>query len=169
MAKLLSVKELIASINADAARPELNEEKTAYSDASVTHLTQQFEQSMPFIKVEPNDKGEHQLTIDNMNTLDKYRANFHEALGTVTAPIIADAVKSDPEIGAMELQLKVGETTFSTAFARPTGDKPSQKEYAASIGFGYSTLKNSALGGKIAREFAKNFLETDTDDEEDEE
>lgn len=169
MTKIVSVKELIAAINADAVKPVLNDENTDYTDECKTALVAEFEQKMPFIKVTPNDKGEHQLTVDNMNTLDKYRANFHEALGTVSSTLIAQAAKKDPEIGAMELQLNVGDTTFSTAFARPTGDNPSQKDYAASIGFGYSTPKNAALGGKISREFAKQFLESDEEENDDEE
>ena len=67
------------------------------------------------------------------------------------------------------MTLDVGKTTFSTAFARPTGDNPSQKEWAASIGFGYSTIKNKSLEGALRRDFAKGFLEVEEEDEEDEE
>jgi len=169
MSKVVSVKDLIAALNADAAEGKIELDKEFdYSPESKAKLVGEFSKAMPTIKVEPNEKGEHQLTIDNMNTLDKYRANFHEALGTITAPLVAAAAKADPELGAMEAKLEVGDTVFSTAWARPTGDAPTQKEYAASIGFGYSTPKNSALGGKIAREFAKNFLEQEEDEEDEE-
>lgn len=167
--KTLSVKDLIASINADAAAPIVLDEEHAYSKDSEARLIGEFSEGMPVIKVEPNEKGEHKLTIDNMDVLDKYRANFHEALGTVTAPLIAERAKADPEVGAMEVKLKVGETTFSTAWARPTGDTPSQKELAASIGFGYSTIKNKGLEGKVRKEFAKAWLEADDEDEGDDE
>lgn len=169
MTKILSVKDLIASINADAkAAVELNEER-AYTTEAETLLVAEFSEGMPVIKVEPNDKGEHKLTIENMDAIDTYRANFHEALGTITAPLIATAAKADPEIGAMEVKLDVGKTTFSTAFARPTGDNPSQKELAASIGFGYSTVKSKGLEGKVRKEFAKLWMEADEEDEGDDE
>ncbi len=167
--KFLSAKDLIAAINADAAKPVVLDEEHAYSKDTEEHLISEFSAGMPVIKVEPNDKGEHKLTIDDMNAVDKYRANFHEALGTITAPLIAAKAKADPEIGAMEVKLQVGETTFSTAFARPTGDNPSQKELAASIGFGYSTVKNKGLEGKVRKEFAKAWLEADEEEDGDDE
>lgn len=166
--KINSVKDLIAAINKDAKEPIVLNEENTYSTESETKLIAEFAEGMPLIKVEPNDKGEHKLTIENMDSLDKYRANFHEALGTITAPMIADKAKADPEIGAMEVKLKVGETTFSTAFARPTGDTPSQKDLAASIGFGYSTVKNKGLEGKVRKEFAKLWIEEDEDEGDDE-
>ncbi|QVW28776.1 hypothetical protein pEaSNUABM8_00279 [Erwinia phage pEa_SNUABM_8] len=167
--KIHSVKDLIAAINNDAKAPVELDAEHAYSADTENKLLADFSANMPTIKVEPNDKGEHQLTIENMDSLDKYRANFHEALGTVTAPLIAEKAKADPEIGAMEVKLKVGETTFSTAFARPTGDAPTQKELAASIGFGYSTIKNKGLEGKVRKDFAKLWLETEEEDEGDDE
>ncbi|QVW55689.1 hypothetical protein pEaSNUABM9_00108 [Erwinia phage pEa_SNUABM_9] len=167
--KIHSVKDLIAAINKDAKAPVVLDAENAYSAESEAKLITEFSEGLPVIKVEPNDKGEHKLTIENMDTLDKYRANFHEALGTITAPLIADKAKNDPEIGAMEVKLKVGETTFSTAFARPTGDEPSQKDLAASIGFGYSTIKNKGLEGKVRKEFAKLWLEAEEEDEGDDE
>lgn len=168
--KITSAKDLIAAINADAKAGlvELDKEND-YSPESKAKLVGEFSNGMPFIKVEPNDKGEHQLTIDDMNAVDKYRANFHEALGTITAPLIAERAKNDPEIGAMEVKLQVGDTVFSTAFARPTGDAPTQKELAASIGFGYSTVKNKGLEGKVRKDFAKLWLEQEDEEEGDDE
>lgn len=168
--KFLSAKELIAAINADAAEGLIAlDNENDYSPECKAKLVGEFSAGMPVIKVEPNEKGEHKLTIDDMNAVDKYRANFHEALGTITAPLIAAKAKADPEIGAMEVKLQVGDTTFSTAFARPTGDAPTQKELAASIGFGYSTTKSKALEGKIRKEFAKAWLEADDEEEGDDE
>lgn len=165
MAKILSAKELIAAINADAKSVALDSDNQLRPEDRV-HLVSQFEKGAPTIVVTPNEKGEHQLTIENMDTIDTYRANFHEAYGSITKDLIGEAVRKDPEIGALEVDLEVGKTKFSTAFARPTGDAPSQKDWAASVGFGYSTVSNKALEGKLRKEFAKSFLEVEEEDEE---
>ncbi|QQO90750.1 hypothetical protein pEaSNUABM42_00265 [Erwinia phage pEa_SNUABM_42] len=167
MAKMTSVKDLIADLNA-GAKTELVERRL--TEESVTNLVRGFEEGTPTIKVTPNEKGEHKLTIADMDTMDQYRANFHEAFGSITKDLIGEEARKDPELGAMEVTLDIGKTTFSTAFARPTGDAPSQKEWAAAIGFGYSTIKNKALEGALRRDFAKGFLEVEEgEDEEDEE
>lgn len=163
MSKIVSAAALIAELNG-TAKTELVERRL--SDDSVANLVRGFEESAPSIKVTPNEKGEHKLTIADMDTMDTYRANYHEAFSSITKDLVGEEARKDPELGAIELSLDIGKTTFTTAWARPSGDKPTQKEYAASIGFGYATPTNKALEGKLRKEFAKGFLEVEEEDEE---
>lgn len=156
--KAMTVKELTAAMNEAALG--LADDALTFNEASVEALTKSYESALPTIKTE---HGEHKITIDDVTAIDNSVAKWHEAYSSVTSGIIAEKVK-DPEIAAMELSVEIGSRNFSTTFSRPTGDAPTQKEYAASIGFGYSTPKSKALEGKVRKEFAKKFFE-----EEDEE
>ena len=70
MAKMTSVKDLIADLNA-GAKTELVERRL--TEESVTNLVRGFEAGTPSIKVTPNEKGEHKLTIADMDVMDQYR------------------------------------------------------------------------------------------------
>ena len=155
--KAMTAKELVASLN--ALTIELDEDNK-FGKETIESLTANYSDALPTIKTE---HGEHKITIDDVTTIDESISKWHEAYSIVTSDIIAEKAK-DPEIAALELDIGIGKRTFTTTFSRPSGDAPTQKEYAASIGFGYSTPKSKSLEGKVRKEFAKKFFE-----EEDEE
>lgn len=145
--KIISTKDLL-----DLLKPEvkLNEDKTNVVPEPIQAL---FEKNLP--------EG---LTMDTVNTLDTYRGRFWEAFSQAGSEVISTEAKSNADLGAMELAVDIGQHRMSVAFARPTNENPTVKDWQSSIGFGYGVSKPDAIEKKYAKAFAKMMI--DDEDEE---
>lgn len=158
--KVTSIKELNALIEAiDGPTVVLNEDLSLKAEP----LEQIYVDTLPLIKVGETD---YRLTLDDANAVRQHDANFLEAYGGIASGVIVDRARADKDIAALDLKLDIGNASFSTVFARPTGDEPTKKEWEASIGFGYGVPKSKALEGKLRKGFASAMMASDEEDEE---
>lgn len=130
----------------------------------VVELAKVYDVTLPTTKV---GDVEYKFTMADADALRQHDANFLEVYGEVTADLIRDAVKENEDIGALELKAEIGNASFTTAFARPTGENVNKKDWAASLGFALGTPKPKALEGKVRKAFATAMMSAM--DEEDEE
>lgn len=158
--KVTSIKELSALIDAiEGPTVVLNEDLSLKAEP----LQKLYEETLPTTKI--NDL-EYRFTLEDANALRQHDANFLEVYGGIASGVIVDRAKADKDIGALDLKLDIGNASFSTVFARPTGDEPTKKEWEASIGFGYGVPKSKALEGKLRKGFASAMMADDEEDEE---
>lgn len=112
----------------------------------------------------------HDLKQNQVDDLDKFRSNLFEAIGTVSSERIAEVAKEDDDLNAAEIQHSLGTVRFSTAWSKPTTEKPTEKEMSASIAFGMAVQTPTALRKAVPNAFAKTLLEDigaeDGDEEE---
>ncbi|EBH2591554.1 hypothetical protein LPQ46_004400 [Salmonella enterica] len=162
MAEVTSMKalhKLIAELDTPAAT--LSEDLALNADP----LVKIYEETLPVTKVGDVD---YRFTLEDADALRQHDANFTELFGGVAGGLIADRAKADSDIGALDLTLDIGNAAFSTVFSRPVTENPTQKEWAASISYGFGSPKSKALEGKLRKEFAKSMMATDEEDEDDE-
>ncbi|ANZ48286.1 hypothetical protein ASESINO_273 [Erwinia phage vB_EamM_Asesino] len=158
--KVTSIKELSALIDAiEGPTVVLNEDLSLKAEP----LQKLYEETLPTTKI--NDL-EYRFTLEDANALRQHDANFLEVYGGIASGVIVDRAKADKDVAALDLKLDIGNASFSTVFARPTGDEPTKKEWEASIGFGYGAPKSKALEGKLRKSFAAAMMAGDEEDEE---
>ncbi|QXO09705.1 hypothetical protein pEaSNUABM11_00281 [Erwinia phage pEa_SNUABM_11] len=166
--KIHSLKDLIAALAPeDKAIVEISKDNgltTEVKDA----VNAVYADTLPTVTIEvPEDhKGKlaYQVTPENMDQFRKHDANFLEAYGTVLTPLVGEHVRANADVAQMDLTTEVGNSKFSVVFARPTGETPSEKEWASSVGFGYATPKAKSLEGKVRKDFGKSFFETEDEE-----
>ncbi|EJN4219830.1 hypothetical protein NP764_003986 [Salmonella enterica] len=162
MAQVTSIKELnkmIAELESPAAT--LSDDLALNAEP----LVELYTSTLPVTKVGDVD---YRFTLEDADALRQHDANFTELFGGIAGGLIADRAKADSEIGALDLTLDIGNAAFSTVFSRPVTENPTQKEWAASISYGFGSPKSKALEGKLRKEFAKSMMATDEEDEDDE-
>lgn len=162
MAQVTSIKELnkmIAELESPAAT--LSDDLALNAEP----LVELYTSTLPVTKVGDVD---YRFTLEDADALRQHDANFTELFGGVAGGLIADRAKADSDIGALDLTLDIGNAAFSTVFSRPVTENPTQKEWAASISYGFGSPKSKALEGKLRKEFAKSMMATDEEDEDDE-
>lgn len=161
--KVMSNRELFEVLSAEVIKVDdhnvLDQEpiKAIYADVTPTL-------SIVIPEDHKGSKLDYKLTVDDLDGINKFNSNFLEVYGKSASAKIGELVRDNKDIAALDLTVSCGTTEFSTVFARPTAEEPTEKEWAASIGFGMSHPKSKALEGKIRKEFGKSFFE-----EEDEE
>ncbi|EFZ6456868.1 hypothetical protein A7C00_000082 [Shigella flexneri] len=160
MAKVTSIKDLAAMIDAlETPAMTMNDDLVVNADPMVKI----YEETLPVIKVNDTD---YRLTLKDADAVRQHDANFLEVYGKVASGLIVEKAKADSEMAAMDITTEIGNASFSTVFSRPTGDTISQKEWAASIGFGYGVPKSKALEGKLRKQFAADMMASDDEDDE---
>lgn len=101
----------------------------------------------------------HGLKQEVVDDLDKFRTNLFEAFSTVAAKQIATVVKEEEDLNAAEIQMNIGQVSYNASWARPASEKPTEKEWAASIGFGMGMPQPKALRKAVPNNFAQYMLE----------
>jgi len=109
-------------------------------------------------------KLEYQLTTADMDGIDKFKANYLGAFGTLAATHVGELARGNEEIAALDLTHTAGSTQYSTVWSRPTNETPTQKDYNSSIGFGMSSPKPKSLEGAVRKAFGASFFETEDDE-----
>lgn len=166
--KLTSLKDLVAALAPEEkAIIEINKDNGLSAEVKES-VNRVYAETLPTLTVDvPEDhKGKltYQVTPENMDSFRKHDANFLEAYGTVVAPVMGARARNNTDVAQLDLTVNVGNADFSAVFARPTGETPTEKEFASSIGFGYSTPKAKSLEGKIRKDFGKSFFETEDEE-----
>lgn len=166
--KLHSLKDLVAALSPEDESIITINENNGLDGAVKDRVNEAYAATLPTLSLEvPEDhKGKlvYQVTPTDMDGFRKHDANFGEALGSIVAPVVAAHVKANEDVAQLDLTVNVGNADFSTVFARPTSETPSEKEWASSIGFGYSTPKMKSLEGKVRKDFGKSFFETEDEE-----
>ncbi|QVW55220.1 hypothetical protein pEaSNUABM29_00180 [Erwinia phage pEa_SNUABM_29] len=162
MAEVTSMKQLNKILAELEEAPAVLAEDMALKAEPMIKL---YTETLPTTKVGDVD---YRFTLEDADALRQHDANFGELFGGVANGLILGAAKDNKDIAALDLTLDIGNASFSTVFSRPVTENPTQKEWAASISYGFGTPKSKALEGKLRRDFAKDMMASDEDDEDEE-
>tara|TARA_Y100001956_G_scaffold9851_1_gene8637 strand:- start:1642 stop:2100 length:459 start_codon:yes stop_codon:yes gene_type:complete len=109
----------------------------------------------------PND-----WTMTDVTTFTDYTKNFMGAYGEVGGTALAELVKANENIEAIEAVVDCGGVSFGNFFSRPMNEDPTEEDFAASFGFGIALPKPTELESKIRPALGKIFLNDDEDEDE---
>lgn len=91
------------------------------------------------------------LTRKQYDTAEKYRAEFQASLVEAALPKAVEALKADKNLGFLQLDTRVGRTSFGAVLTRPTCENPTVDNYKDGISIWQTSDVESCIGGSIER------------------
>lgn len=146
MAKIISTKDFL-----DLVRPEV---KIVDQTIDVTALPALYEKHLP-----------DGITMDTVKTVHTYDQRVFEAFSHATTDKLAELVKAEPELAALETSVEIEGHKMSVAFSRPVGEDINKAAWASSVGFGYGVPKPESLNKKLRGSFAEAMMATEDEEE----
>lgn len=108
----------------------------------------------------------NEWTLKEVTDFTDYTKNFMGAYGDVGGVALAELVKANESIEALEAVVDCGGVSFGNFFSRPMNEEPTEEDYAASFGFGIAMPKPASLEKEIRPALGKLFLDDDEDESE---
>ncbi|ANZ50422.1 hypothetical protein PHOBOS_232 [Erwinia phage vB_EamM_Phobos] len=122
----------------------------------------------PIVQVYETALGEDErvkhITMEDVKNLGEFNKDFLGAFGAVGSEFILNQAKADDDLGAMDLTADIGGNLFSVTFSRPTGDSPTENDWASSIGLGLGIPKPTSFESQLRDKVRDAFFSDDEDE-----
>lgn len=115
--------------------------------------------------VAEDDRVKH-LTLQDIQNVGEFNRDFLGAFGQVGSDFIIEQAKADDDLGAMDLTADIAGNLFSVTFSRPTGDNPTENDWAASFGLGLGVPKPTGFEASLREKTRAAFFSSDEDEDE---
>lgn len=106
----------------------------------------------------------NEWTMKEVTDFTDYTKHFMGAYGKVGGEALANHVKDNENIEALEAVVNCGGVQFGNFFSRPMNEEPTEEDFAAAFGFGIAMPKPASLEKDVRPSLGKLFF--DEDDEE---
>lgn len=115
--------------------------------------------------VAEDDRVKH-LSLQDIQNVGEFNRDFLGAFGQVGSDFIIEQAKADDDLGAMDLTADIAGNLFSVTFSRPTGDNPTENDWAASFGLGLGVPKPTGFEASLREKTRATFFSSDEDEDE---
>lgn len=115
--------------------------------------------------VAEDDRVKH-LTLQDIQNVGEFNRDFLGAFGQVGSDFIIEQAKADDDLGAMDLTADIAGNLFSVTFSRPTGDNPTENDWAAAFGLGMGVPKPTGFEASLREKTRAAFFSSDEDEDE---
>ncbi|ANZ49075.1 hypothetical protein BIZ82_gp226 [Erwinia phage vB_EamM_EarlPhillipIV] len=115
--------------------------------------------------VAEDDRVKH-LSIEDIQNVGEFNRDFLGAFGRVGSDFIIEQAKADDDLGAMDLTADIAGNLFSVTFSRPTGENPTENDWAAAFGLGMGVPKPTGFEAELRKKTRDAFFSSDEDEDE---